>query len=320
MSQAVRRAVIDVGTNSVKLLIADVVNRDVRRVLEESRTTRLGRGFYENHLLQPIPIAETALAVGEFARTAKTMGAGVVRAIATSAARDARNAGELADAVQRASGLSLEIISGEQEAELAFQGATSDSRFAQKPILLLDVGGGSTELILGQGATIHYRESFPIGAVRLMERVPHREPPLEDELEACRHWMLHFLEESVRPRLAPALRREVKLHEQHHPVRLVGTGGAATVLARIIEGLAVPDSAGIEVARLPLNRISAWVDKLWALPLSERRMIPGLPADRADVILTGSVIYEAIMRCLEFEQLHVTTRGLRFAALMFPSS
>ena len=117
--EAARRAVIDVGTNSIKLLVADV-SQDVRPVLEESKQTRLGRGFYNSHRLQPEPIANTAKAVAVFASKARDLGASSIRVIATSAARDAVNAAELVSAIEQASELKVEIISGEQEAEWAF--------------------------------------------------------------------------------------------------------------------------------------------------------------------------------------------------------
>ena len=149
----VRRAVIDVGTNSVKLLVAQVAGHEVRPLLEESKQTRLGSGFYETHCLQPEAIASTAKAVARFAEIARQQEVSPIRVIATSAARDALNAQELTSAIEAASGLKVEIISGEQEADWVFQGVTSDQRFASERLLLLDVGGGSTEFILGVGHT-----------------------------------------------------------------------------------------------------------------------------------------------------------------------
>src|SRR5262249_30238141 len=142
---------IDVGTNSIKLLVADVAGRDVRPVCEESKQTRLGQGFYETHRLQAEPIANTARAVTDFSRKAKELKAVSVRVIATSAARDALNPQDLLSAIESAAGLKVEIISGEQEADWAFNGVTTDPALAKQPLLLLDVGGGSTEFILGQG-------------------------------------------------------------------------------------------------------------------------------------------------------------------------
>ena len=216
--QPIRRAVIDVGTNSIKLLVADVAGRDVQPVHEESRQTRLGQGFYETRRLQMEPIAYSANAVADFARTARQHDARSIRVIATSAARDAVNPEDLISAIEAASGLKVEIISGEQEAELAFQGVTTDTELARTPLLLLDVGGGSTEFILGRGEHKHFAHSFPLGTVRLLEKFPHSDPPTRSEFIACRDWMKNFLQNEVRPKLEPALRRE-NSHSQGTPAR-----------------------------------------------------------------------------------------------------
>src|SRR5208282_2057287 len=147
----VRRAVIDVGTNSIKLLVADVRGRDVQPVHEDSRQTRLGKGFYESNRLQPEAIACTAEAVWEFAGIARERNSSSIRVIATSAVRDAVNPADLTSAIERASGLKTEIISGAREAEWVFQGVATDATLAKQPLLLLDVGGGSTVFILGHG-------------------------------------------------------------------------------------------------------------------------------------------------------------------------
>ena len=157
----VRRAVIDVGTNSIKLLVADVRGRDVLPVHEESKQTRLGKGFYETRRLQPEALACTAEAVWEFAETAREKNAVSIRVIATSAARDAVNPADLTASIERASGLKTEIISGAREAEWVFQGVTTDAELAKLPLLLLDVGGGSTEFILGHGAKKKIRPQLP---------------------------------------------------------------------------------------------------------------------------------------------------------------
>jgi exopolyphosphatase/guanosine-5'-triphosphate,3'-diphosphate pyrophosphatase len=311
-----RRAVIDVGTNSVKLLVADVDGHDVQPVWEDSRQTRLGKGFYEAHWLQPEPVAQTARAVAAFANLARKHGAGSVRIIATSAARDARNPEDLSIEIAEATNLCLEIISGEQEADWAFRGATSNPKLAKEPLLLLDVGGGSTELILGRGDERHFRRSYPLGAVRLLERMPHSDPPKPEELAASRNWLEAFLEGKVRPDLERGLKREVELHTLHHAVRLVGTGGTAAILARMENGMNDYDRERIEATRLSLKKVRGWVERLWSLPLAERREITGLPRERADVMLTGAVIYEAVMEAFGFAELRVSTRGLRFAAVM----
>ncbi|MGO8839160.1 MAG: hypothetical protein ACLQAH_15880 [Limisphaerales bacterium] len=314
MMQPVRRAVIDVGTNSIKLLVADVSGRDVRPVHEESRQTRLGRGFYETHRLQPDNIAHTAEAVWEFANTAREKNSASIRVIATSAARDAVNPGDLTSAIERASDLKVEIISGEREAEWVFQGVTTDPELAREPLLLLDVGGGSTEFILGQGEHKHFARSFPLGTVRLMEKFPHSDPPTRGEFTACRDWLKHLLQTEVRPRIDPALRREAR--GSSGEIQLVGTGGTATILARIENRLDRFDRERIEATRLGFQQVVAHRKRLWSRPLEERKEIVGLPKLRADVILTGVAIYEAVMEEFGFGQLRISTRGLRFAAVM----
>jgi exopolyphosphatase/guanosine-5'-triphosphate,3'-diphosphate pyrophosphatase len=307
-----RRAIIDVGTNSIKLLVADVAGEEVNPVWEGSVQTRLGQGFYETRRLQPAPIAQTADAVAVYAATAREHKASDIRVIATSAARDALNPKDLLQAIHVASGLSVEIISGEQEAGWAFRGVTTDPNFARQPLLLLDVGGGSTEFILGQGGQTHFSQSFPLGTVRLLEKIPHGDPPTAAELAACREWLKTFLNETVRPQLAPALARETKLGR----IELVGTGGTTSILARMESRLESFDRKRIEATRLSRAQVQARVNHLWALPLAQRKLTVGLPKKRADVILTGVAIYEAVMQQFDFAELRVSSRGLRFAAVM----
>jgi exopolyphosphatase / guanosine-5'-triphosphate,3'-diphosphate pyrophosphatase len=322
--EPVRRAVIDVGTNSIKLLVADVAGRDVQPVHEESRQTRLGRGFYETHRLQTEPIAHSANAVADFARTARGHGAASVRVVATSAARDAVNPDDLISAIEAASGLKVEIISGAQEAEWAFQGVTTDPALAGTPLLLLDVGGGSTEFILGRGEHKHFAHSFPLGTVRLLEQIPHSDPPTRAEFNACRDWLRNFLNTEVRPELEPALRLAAPKRSdggresgsKPGEIQLVGTGGTTSILARMEAKLDRYDRERLESTRLDLELMKAWRKRLWDLPLAERKEIPGLPKSRADVILPGVLIYEVVMEEFGLNRLRVSTRGLRFAAVM----
>lgn len=309
---ALRRAVIDVGTNSVKLLVADVRGEDVLPVLEESRQTRLGKNFYETHRLQADAIAHTALAVADFAKTAREKNSSSIRVIATSAARDAKNPNDLISAIESACGLKLEIISGKQEAEWAFQGASCGTDLANTPLLLLDVGGGSSEFIVGHGGHQHFARSFALGTVRLMEKFPHGDPPAPEDLAKCRKWVENLLRREIRPELEPVLQRE----KTAGPVQLAGTGGTATLLARMELKSDRFDRERIEATHLTLERIQMYLEKLWALPLAERKEIPGLPKNRADVILTGVLIYALVMSEFGFTELRVSTRGLRFAAVM----
>ena len=305
-----RRAVIDVGTNSVKLLVADVGADSVTPVFEESEQTRLGRGFYESHQLQPEAIADTARAVANFAALARERQAELPRVIATSAARDARNQHELLEAITAASGLNVEIITGEQEADWVYAGVRSDPKLAGQRLLILDVGGGSTEFILGDHEHPQFSRSFSLGSVRLLEQLRPSDPPTPEELIRCRESLRAFFTEHIRPVVAPALAIGPS------GVRLIGTGGAATILARMEYALDKYSRHAIEGARIPLESIERWMAKLWAMPLAQRQTIVGLPRKRADVILAGMAIYEAVLKEFGFTELHASTRGLRFAAVL----
>lgn len=308
-----RRAVIDVGTNSVKLLVADVSESGIIPVCEESKQTRLGRGFYETHLLQADAITATAEAVHKFSEKAQTFCAKNIRVIATSAARDALNASDLVNAIESISGLKVEIISGEQEAAWAFEGVATDSKLANQPLLILDVGGGSTEFILGEGHHQHFRNSFRLGTVRLLEMLQLGDPPGAEALARCRDWLKDFLDKQIAPELEPAIGIWAL------KVQLIGTGGTSTILARMEKQLLEFDREQIEAARLAFAQVTAHVERTWTLSLEERKKIIGLPPKRADVILTGLAIYEAVMERFGFDELRISTRGLRYAALL-PSS
>jgi exopolyphosphatase/guanosine-5'-triphosphate,3'-diphosphate pyrophosphatase len=309
-----RRAVLDVGTNSVKLLVADVA-AEITPVWEESRQTRLGQGFYETHQLSGEAIARTARAAAELLATARSHRAEVIRIVATSAARDAQNAGELTTALEAATGLRLEIISGEQEADWVFDGVTTDPALARQPVLLLDVGGGSTEFILGQGHQKHFRHSFRLGTVRLLETIPHSDPPSRAELAETRQWVETFLRDKVQPLLDPPLERESRNTNPTPAITLVGTGGTATILARLELRLETFDRSAIEQVRITLPRLQQHMETLWSLPLARRESIVGLPRKRADVILPGVVIFATVMKILGFGELRISTRGLRFGAV-----
>lgn len=307
-----RRAIIDVGTNSIKLLVADVLDGKVEPVCEQSEQTRLGAGFFATSRLQPENIAHTARAVASFAAEARKINAASLRVIATSATRDAVNPEDLLSAIQRESGLKVEIISGEQEAEWVLQGVATDPELARGPLLVLDVGGGSTEFILGMDSNKHFARSYRLGTVRLMEQLPHGDPPSAAELAATRAFVTDFLRREVRPLLQPAFDALSRLDAK---LQLVGTGGTATILARMEARLDNYDRTKIEKVRLSRAQTTGQVERLWNLPLAARRNLLGLPKSRADIILTGVVIYESVLETFGFSEMRISSRGLRFAAV-----
>ena len=307
----VRRAVIDIGSNSVKLLVADVAADQVEPVWENGEQTRLGEGSYDSRRLRPSAISRTQRAVEAYHGRARELGAESVRIVATCAVRDADNRSELTEAIQDSLGVGVEALSGDEEAEWAFRGVMSDDSLADAAALIVDLGGGSTEFIAGIDREIRWRGSFALGTVRWLERMRPGDPPSPEDLSRCRASIADFLRERVIPTLEPAL----------EPIRgessvLIGVGGAVGILARMHLGMEEFSRPRIESCRLRASDVTEWVNRLWGLPFAARGEIPGLPPERADVMLTGACILEGVMKQSGFSEMRPSARGLRFAALM----
>lgn len=309
-----RRAVLDVGSNSIKLLVADVEDRSVIPVIEQSRQTRLGQGLYRANVLQPDRIEATVQAAREFTVAAREQGVRSLRVIATSATRDALNRNQLTLALESVTGSPVEIITGEREADLAFAGVCTDKQYQNVPVLILEVGGGSSQILLGRGASVHYRASLPLGTVRLLQCHHHGDPPLPEEHLACEEFLATFLSGELGTKLESAILAEcAAFHEK--PV-FVGTGGTASILGGLVIGLKEFDRERLDQARLSMSHVAAQDENLWSLTLQSRRELPGLPSNRADIILYGVAIVKAVMRHLDLSEFRVSTRGLRFGALV----
>ena len=302
-----RRGVIDIGTNSVKLLIADLRGDDILPHLETSRQTRLGQGLYATGKLQAEPIRATVDAVNELLALAKRNDCADTRIIATSAVREASNSGELIAAL----GQTVTVLSGDDEARLVFVGVMSCPRLAKSPALVIDTGGGSTEFIVGDADGMRFHTSLPLGSVRLMERHAVSDPPTTGEQEIVHNTIGENLSETS----LPGLREQLNALGQASPLTMIGSGGMAGILAKMELADDDYDREQMESVELPLARVTAWRERLWSLPLAKRREITGLPKSRADVALFGSLIYEQALRQLGFATLRITTRGIRFGVL-----
>jgi len=279
-----RRAVIDVGTNTVKLLVADVTGHEITVVAQDDAPTRLGENVQQTRRLAPAAIARTADVVADYCRQARRLGASDIRAFSTSAARDATNRADFLNAVRDRCGLAVEVITGEREAALIYQGVISDPFFADQSLLVMDVGGGSAEFIQS-----HRRVSLPLGAVRLMEMFR------DDFAALCAH---------IRAALAPVLttyRQEGRL--------LVATGGTIITLTKLLR-----ERADHQVLTEP--ELRALVLHLNAMPLDARRQVPRLPPDRADIIVAGGMVFVLAMETLDVTKLTCSTRNLRYGALL----
>jgi exopolyphosphatase/guanosine-5'-triphosphate,3'-diphosphate pyrophosphatase len=280
-----RRGVIDIGTNTVKLLVADVRDGQVFPVLAQDTTTRLGEGVHESRQLSAPAIERTVAAIAGYVAAARALGVAQLRALTTSAARDADNRAAFLDAVRHRCGLTVAVLTGDREAELIFRGVASDPAWQHHRLLVMDVGGGSCEFIHGTAASIERRLSLPVGAVRMTEQFGEDFPALAAYLRAT-------------------FRRELRDYREPDR-RFIATGGANLILSRI---------AGQPT--LTLDEVLAWVSRFHALSLTERRQIPGMPPDRADIIVAGGAALAFAMEALGVNQMTVSARNLRYGALL----
>lgn len=305
-----RRAVIDVGTNSVKLLVAEVVAGTVTPISESVCQTRLGSEFYPHRNLSAAAIARTAQAVATFKQKAHDLGAKNIRVVATNAAREAANADALVDAIHNSCGLKLEILSAEMEAKMAFYGVGSTPSLERKPLLVIEVGGGSTQITAGIQKSITFTSSLPLGAVRLLEYLQPGDPPSRHELELCQTTIRSVLKNTLAGEPFGSVRNFASTYEPF------ASGGTASVLAAMHQGLTSFDRGKIESTCFSHAELQQWMKRLWNVPISQRRKLPGLPPERADVILTGAAILEAVVEFLGLRTIRVSTRGLRFGAML----
>jgi exopolyphosphatase/guanosine-5'-triphosphate,3'-diphosphate pyrophosphatase len=272
-----RIAAIDCGTNSIKLLVGD--QRQV--LVRESRMVRLGQGVDTSGMLTEEALARTFAAIDEYAALIAQHDVARVRFCATSATRDAGNAQVFVDGVRERLGVEPEVLSGEEEATLAFEGTVGHLREpVPAPILVVDIGGGSTELVLGTEAP-DAAVSIDIGSVRLHERHLHDDPPTPEQVVAC---------------LA-----DIDAHLGACPVPLsearsvVGTSGTIKTLAAGMLDLPYYDRDVIDGVRLGSDETRAYVDRLVAMTVAERRAIPSMHPGRADVIGAGGLIWSRVL-------------------------
>ncbi len=290
-----RAAAIDMGTNSTRLLVGEIAGPGGELVTLDRRMTitRLGQGVDASRRLAPEAIARTGAALREYRAAIDAVGGvDAVRATATSAARDAANRDELFAAVTDALGVAPDLLSGEEEARLSFLGATTGlATVAPAPYLVVDIGGGSTEFVVGSDHPEGLL-SVDVGCVRLTEAWLHGDPPTAEELSQAVH--------VVREHLADVVREvpEVRTAET-----LVGLAGTVATFAMVEQGLATYDRDRVHHFRLTRDAAEDVFRTLATEAIEDRRHNPGLEPGRVDVIVGGAVILVTIMRTLGFDEL-----------------
>jgi len=308
-----RVAVLDVGTNSVKCLVAEPLpgeEADLRVLSDRVRVTRLGEGLDRTGRLTPEGIGRTLRVLTEMLSEARAAGAERLAMVGTEALRKAANASDFREALGRVGeeepllrGAELRILSGEEEALLSFRAAAS-RRDLSGGALVFDVGGGSSELILGDGEGLRKRISLPVGALRLHERFLSADPPGPEAAGLARRDALAALEGGA------ALFRVAR------GLPLVGIGGTVTTMASVELGLEPYDPLRVQGFRLTRAAAGAQIRRYAAASLEERRKIRGLPRDRAAIVLAGACLVDALMERAGADSLAVSDRGLRYGVAL----
>ena len=292
-----RVAVIDIGTNSTRLLVADVAGGVVQQVERRSTVTRLGRGVDLSGHLSGEAIEDVCAAIAGYVEVVEELGAETVDAIATSAVRDADNGSAFVAELRERFAVSARVLDGEEEARSTYLGATSEAPPGE-PTLVVDIGGGSTELVVGQGSEVSFHDSLQAGVVRHSERCIASDPPTAGELEALAADVRGLIEDSVGPGVSAS--------------NGIAVAGTPTSLAAVELGLEPYDPSRVHGHVLALPSIQRMLSQLASVPLSERIEIPGLHPDRAPTIVAGVVILVETMRAFELEEITVSEHDILY--------
>jgi len=293
-------ASIDIGTNTILLLIAKVEAGKIHPLYEKETVVRLGEGLQKNGVLLQEAMDRAIQTLAQDLKQSQEMGVQEIFAAGTSALREARNSQDFLKLAKEKLDLSIEVISGEEEARLSFLAVAKDLQERQKPTFVVDIGGGSTEFILGEGEQIDQWVSLPLGSVRFTEQFLLSDPVQEEEWGRMEKTIREFL------RGIPRSRKQVSM---------VAVGGTATTLASVEQGL--QDFVAEKIHHFVLGRETLKNQLLLyrSKTIEERKKIPGLPPSRADVILAGGAILYLAMEALECPAVSISCHGVRYGLI-----
>jgi exopolyphosphatase/guanosine-5'-triphosphate,3'-diphosphate pyrophosphatase len=294
-----RVAVVDIGTNSTRLLIADVEGDSVTEIDRRSVVTRLGEGVDATGSLGEEPQQRVFAVLESYAEAIDAEGCDARTAVMTSAVRDASNGAEFARTVRERYGLEGRTLSGEEEARFTFRGASASPAAAGAgKLVVIDIGGGSTELVIGEGGEVDFHVSTQVGVVRHTERHLHDDPPTRGQLDA--------LAGDVRPRFEAAVPAE----ERERVSAAIAVAGTATQCAAIDLALDPYDPERVEGHRLGIGTLQLLCERLSSVTLEERREVPGLDPARAPTIVAGIVVLSEALRAFGLDQTRISERDI----------
>ena len=306
-----RVAAIDIGTNSTRLLVADVADGRIADVERETRITRLGEGVDKRRRLLPVPVARVRNVLSDYRRTLESLAAERTLAIATSAIRDAENGEAFLGEIEWSYGFATRLLSGHDEALMMFRGVTAE-RDLDAGTVIVDVGGGSTELVAAEADGVRWHDSLDVGSVRLTERFLHSDPPTHGELDACA--------EAVRGLLSERVPEEIRART----TSAIGVAGTITSIAALALGLEEYDRERVHGSRLSAAQLAEQLERLASVPLAERRRLGPLDPERAPVIVAGAVIVRETLSFFGVDVLEISERdildGAALAAAELPEA
>jgi exopolyphosphatase / guanosine-5'-triphosphate,3'-diphosphate pyrophosphatase len=310
MDAAMRVAVIDIGTNSTRLLIADVEGTGVHQVERRTTVTNMGRGVDHSGLICSDAVEDVCGVIADYKARYEEMGAERTMAIATSAVRDAVNGDAFVAELRERFDLDARMLTGEEEAHLTYLGATV-YRSDQGSTLVFDIGGGSTELIVGSGTKVGFHTSLQAGTIRQSERHLTSDPPDPHELEDLAADIYNLID------------RAIAAQPDQRPARAIAVAGTPTSLAAIDQQLEPYDPSRVHGYHLGMQRIQRMLSRLSSLPLAERLRVPGLHPGRAPTIVAGTVILVQVMRAFRLREIEVSEldilHGSALSAAMAPA-
>jgi exopolyphosphatase/guanosine-5'-triphosphate,3'-diphosphate pyrophosphatase len=282
-----RVAAIDCGTNSIRLLVADVTKRDdgtawLRDVHREMKIVRLGQGVDATGRLHPDAIERTRQALLEYVTVMRRKGVETARMVATSATRDASNREDFFGMTEEILGVPAEVITGDEEARLSYLGAVADLDPDEGPFLVTDLGGGSTEFVLGSGTEVEAARSMDIGCVRLTERFIHSDPPAPGEIRAAEAFARELIEEAFN--VVPVEKTKT----------WIGVAGTVTTLSALVQGMDVYNSEEIHLSRITLDNVREITESILSMTHDDRASLGPMHPGRVDVICGGAIVLRAI--------------------------
>lgn len=300
-----RIGAIDIGSNSTRLLLADVEDGAIEEISRQSIVTRLGDGVDASGALNDAAIERVFDAIDEYSGEIALAGCERVGGVATSAVREAANGDEFAEQIGAKFGIPIEVIGGDREAELTFIGASSgDAMDGDGRSLVVDIGGGSTEFIVGERGELRFHISTQLGAVRQSERHLRSDPPTPAELDALLAEAAQIIETNV-----PAeYRADI--------ARGIGVAGTPTVLASVDQSLEEFDPWKVHGYAITRTAAESLLERLAALPLAQRREVTGLHPDRAPTIVAGAAILLSMMRAFDLPEVVVSEHDILYGVAL----